>query len=47
MKKQFKKPIFISLSPNVEKDDLKLAVSLFLSRKNTRIEAVEILEGIL
>jgi dTDP-4-amino-4,6-dideoxygalactose transaminase len=44
MKKQFKKPIFISLSPNVEKDDLKLAVGLFLSRKNTRIEAVKILE---
>jgi perosamine synthetase len=44
MKKNFKKPIFISLSPNVEKDDLKLAISLFLSRKNTRIEAVKILE---
>jgi dTDP-4-amino-4,6-dideoxygalactose transaminase len=44
MKKELKKPIFISLSPNVEKDDLKLATNLFFFRKNTRIEAIKILE---
>ncbi len=44
MNSKEKKSIFISLSPNVSKDDLNLAKSLFFSsKKNTRKEGLEIL----
>jgi len=45
MGKEFLKPVFLSLSPNVEPDDLKLAKNLFFSLKKIKKgEAVSILE---
>jgi len=44
MNSKKQKSIFISLSPNIEEDDLKLAESLFFSKKNCRKEALEILK---
>ncbi|MDD5621168.1 MAG: DegT/DnrJ/EryC1/StrS family aminotransferase [Candidatus Pacebacteria bacterium] len=44
MSNKKQKAIFISLSPNVEEDDLRLAESLFFSKNNCRKESLDILK---